>query len=179
MQAKSSLDFAGRLSLALAGAGMKAATLAAKSQVSKGYVSDLLKRKKEFPSAETCKKFSEVLGVPQVWLYLGEGNLPGNEGNPKDHPEPPSKEISEDAALFPNASLHELEEARRKLSTIEDALTPYRAYQAKMAAFQAAFTDSIYARLRGHMQLANAWPPTGEDDSLSFTQLWEKYAPPP
>lgn len=177
MQEKSSLDFAGRLSLSLAKAGMKASTLASMAGVSKGYVSDLLKRKKESPSTETCKKFAEVLSVPQVWLFFGD-DAAVREANPKDSPALSAEKIAADAALFPDATPEELDSARRDLSKIGDALAPYRDFHAKMAAVQALFIDSSYSELRTLMRSTNAWPPAGEDENLSFTQLWKKYASP-
>ena len=144
--------------------------------VSKGYVSDLLKKKKESPSTETCKKFAEVLSVHPVWLFLGTTEAV-RSADPKDSTGLSAKKIAEDAALFPDATPEELEEARRGLSVITDALAPYRDFQSKMADVQASFIDSTYSELRTLMKSANAWPPAGEDENLSFTQLWQKYAP--
>ncbi len=102
MQEKSSLDFAGRLTHALKHSGVKASHLATKAGVSKGYVSELLKGNKSSPSIETCKKFSEVLNVPMVWLFDGETK-------------PEDRRMREDAKLFPDASREDLEAAHRRL----------------------------------------------------------------
>lgn len=71
MQEKSSLEFAGRLKIALVERGLRASALAEKAGISKGYVSELLKGKKAEPSFDACKKFAEVLGCSPSWLLFG------------------------------------------------------------------------------------------------------------
>lgn len=51
--------------------GLKAARLALGAGISKGYLSELLKGRKEAPSFEVVKKFADVLGCSPRWLLTG------------------------------------------------------------------------------------------------------------
>jgi transcriptional regulator with XRE-family HTH domain len=75
MQEESSLKFSERTRSAMTSCGVSAAKLAEKARVSKGYVSGLLAGKKNTPSAEVVKKFSEVLEVNSRWLLDGHGPM--------------------------------------------------------------------------------------------------------
>jgi transcriptional regulator with XRE-family HTH domain len=183
MQGKSSLEFAGRLSLALIKAGMKASTLASKAGVSKGYVSDLLKGKKGFPSAETCKKFSEVLGVPQIWLFSGDEPtvFAVRDGNPKDRYPPENEENAEWLAdgLPPDlaAKLASATAPLRQMQAqIQAATEPLRRAQSDIIAALQRPPFSLL-ELQERMQAANAWPASATDGKLTPGQLWAKYAP--
>lgn len=56
----------------MANCGMKATELSEKANVSKGYVSEILKGVKKSPSFPTCKKIADVLSVSPAWLLYGE-----------------------------------------------------------------------------------------------------------
>jgi transcriptional regulator with XRE-family HTH domain len=75
MQEISSLKFSDQFRKAMQECGLSAAKIAEKSGVSKGYVSGLLAGKKNTPSSEIIKKFSEVLGVNARWLLDGHGTM--------------------------------------------------------------------------------------------------------
>lgn len=75
MQEKTSLKFSQRFSDAIKHSGLKSKEIASKSSVSAGYISDLKSGKKDNPSSENVKKFSDILGCDCEWLLTGLGEM--------------------------------------------------------------------------------------------------------
>ena len=161
MQEKSSLDFSGRLALALKSGGVRASHLAEKAGVSKGYVSELLKGNKSRPSIETCKKFAEVLSIPMIWLFDGG-----------------------DAALNLGKNDREKSSATTTQSTLKESMGQMRGQLQSITAqvelwYEELSTlgDFSYSDLQARLQSAGALPVSPQDARLTPAQLWGKYAP--
>lgn len=75
MQEKTSLKFSKRFSAAIKHSGLKSKEIASKASVSAGYISDLKSGKKDNPSSENVKKFSEILGCDYEWLLTDLGEM--------------------------------------------------------------------------------------------------------
>jgi transcriptional regulator with XRE-family HTH domain len=75
MQEETSLEFSNRFQSALKRSGIKLKDVAAKADLSAGYISDLKSGKKGSPSREVVEKFSEILQCDAKWLFSGRGEM--------------------------------------------------------------------------------------------------------